>query len=163
MVWNKQNNKQSKKCERMSERETDIHILTDSQPKRRKIWQHAGWKIRQLVVVKIKVAERRSERELGLTLVGIAAQGCVWMCQCECVCACSISTVHLCVCLCACLIPGTCVRIHELLCMRNRHLTSSNTGTITLTLTKQNATQYHINISIYKQMYYTYHTFVGGN
>ena len=100
--------------------------------------------------------EEERERESGLTLVGITARGCVRECVrvrvCECVCSIQAMPLSVCACTCSVLIS---IYIDDPLCMRNRHLTSSNTRKITLShsLCKFN-TEHRINISIHKHMSY---------
>ena len=146
----------------MSERDkhTYTHLLSlyqaHKRPERRKVWEHAGWKIHQLVVLKIKVAESRSEKESGLTLVGIAARGCVRMCAGSSVlCASSIPIViWASICVHAWFMILLYVSMSCYACeidiWRAHTLAQSRSHSI-----GQSNTEYHINISIYKQMQYT--------
>ena len=160
MGWNEQSKTTlQKKCVQMSERDTHTHThllslyQAHKRPERRKVWEHAGWKIHQLVVLKIKVAERRSEKESGLTLVGIAARKFVRMCAGSSVlCACSIPLV---ICVSVCVHAWFLILLYvSMSCYacaidlwRAQTLAQSRSHSL-----GQCNTEYHITISIYKQM-----------
>jgi cation transport ATPase len=73
------------------------HALSQTfkRPKRRKVREYLGRKLRQLVVTKIERAEKRSERKSGLTPSAWQLEG---VCVRVCVFACTLSLVHLSVC-----------------------------------------------------------------
>ncbi len=92
---------------------------TQERPERRKFREYVGWKLRQLVVIKIKPAERRNEGESASHSSASQLEGvCGCVCQCaSCVCACRLSLMHLSVRACACIrayiflhMCGVCVR-----------------------------------------------------
>ena len=62
------------KCVQIAESERDADSITlkisevHERPERRKVREYAFWKSREVVVVKTKHAESRSEGESGLTL-----------------------------------------------------------------------------------------------
>jgi hypothetical protein len=144
----------------------ETHTYTFSltpKPKRRNVWEHAGWKIRQLVVVKIKVAERRSERELGLTLVASQLKG---MCGCVSACVCVLVVFRQFICVSVCVHAWFLVLVYVFkscyACAIDIWRAQTLAQSCSHSLSKCNTVSY--------KHYYTqakcntqYHTFIGGN
>jgi hypothetical protein len=91
-------------------------IQTHKRPERRKVREYVGWKLRQLVVIKMQVAGGRARVRPHTRHVLVV-----------------FLNASVCLSGCACLIPDPFVHIHELLCMRIRHTTSSRNRAISLT------------------------------
>ena len=89
-------------------------------PERRKAWEQLRWNHRDLVASKTKEAERRSERESGLTLSATLQLEGVCVCACASKCASVCLLVEFRCCICASAHPCLLILVYLLAAMRAR-------------------------------------------